>query len=182
MPRRSTPVATFLRLPWRDRGLLAEATGWLLVARLALLLVPFRRLAPWLGRAMSESPKVSRRGDELSARVGWAVRTASRRTPWQTKCFAEAIAGKAMLKRRRVDSTLYLGLRKDDVGELQAHAWLRCGGRVITGGRTSGGFTVVATFAEELPRTGGSAPSTRHRHGTHGTDRGRPDRADLSRP
>jgi hypothetical protein len=155
MPHRSTPVATFLRLPWRDRGLLAEAAGWLLVAWLALLLVPFLRLAPWLGQTRGESPEVNRREHQLCARVGWAVRTASRRTPWETKCFAEAIAGKAMLKRRGVDSTLYLGLRKDDGCELQAHAWLHCGARVITGGHASGGFTVVAKFAEKVPRAGG---------------------------
>ncbi len=154
MPRRSTPVATFLRLSWRDRGLLAEAAGWLLLARLALRLVPFRRLAPWLGRTRAESLHGDQPGDAQSARVGWAVRTASRRAPWETRCFAEAIAGKAMLKRRRVDSTLYLGLRKADDGEIQAHAWLRCGARTITGGRTSGGFTVIATFAEEWPRAG----------------------------
>jgi hypothetical protein len=40
---------------------------------------------------------------------------------------------------------LYLGLARGEAGELQAHAWLRCGTAVVTGGDYSD-YTVMASF------------------------------------
>ena len=59
------------------------------------------------------------------------------------------MAGKAILRTRGISSTLYLGVDLDDDKDLQAHAWLRCGDKVLTGERPSAGFTVVAHFAEQ---------------------------------
>jgi len=123
---------------------------WLAVARLSLL-VPFRWLAPRLGETMAESSEDDGREADLGQRVAWAVRVASRYTPWATRCLAEAIAAKAMLRLRGVPTTLYLGLAKDEAGNLSAHAWLRCGRRYLTGEKTMDGFTVVAKFAEAPP-------------------------------
>ena len=86
--------------------------------------------------------------DSRAYRIGWAVRTMSRRTPWNSNCLAQAIAAKRMLRRRGTACTLYLGLAKDAHDELAAHAWLRCGNRVLTGGRLSQRqYTVVSTFS-----------------------------------
>ena len=142
-------IGRFFRLSWRRRLLLVEAAAWLGIARLAVLLLPFRWLAPRFGRKMAESPASDPREADVGRRVAWAVRIASRHTPWHNKCLGEAIAGKAMLRRRGVASTLYLGLAKAESGGLEAHAWLRCGSRILTGGGLSQSYTVVATFAEE---------------------------------
>ena len=140
----------FMALPRADRDCLVEAGLWLGIARLAILVLPFRWVAPRLGRHMARSPEETRAvSAELLDRISWAVATASCHLPWDCLCLAQAIAGKAMLKCRRVPSTLYLGLVKDGVTQLQAHAWLRCGGRILTGQRGMTGFTVIATFAEE---------------------------------
>lgn len=138
------------RLSWAERGLLLEAVVWLGLARLAVLTVPFRRMAPWLGRHMAESaPAVDTATEHCALRLGWAVRTMSCLTPWNSNCLAQAMAVTRMLQRRGMVSTLYLGLRQDDAHELQAHAWVRCGSVVLTGGRRSPQlYTVVATFAE----------------------------------
>ncbi len=141
-------IGRFLRLSWRRRLLLVEAAAWLAIARLAILLLPFRWLTPHFGRTMAESPASDPRAADVGRWVAWAVGIASRTTPWHNKCLGEAIAGKAMLRRRGVASTLYLGLAKADSGDLEAHAWLRCGSRILTGGGLSEGYTVVAKFAE----------------------------------
>ena len=47
----------FLALPHADRGCLIEAGFWLGIARLAILLLPFRWFAPCLGRHMGRSPE-----------------------------------------------------------------------------------------------------------------------------
>ena len=134
------------RLRRGDRTLLVEACGWLALARVAVLVVPFRRLAPHLGTAATESDR-DEPLDEMARRVGWAVRAASRVTPWKTPCLAEAIAGQRMLRRRGIPSTLYMGLSKDGQA-LAAHAWLRCGPAILTGRAERGQFTAVASFAQ----------------------------------
>lgn len=142
----------FLDLPHADRICLSEAGVWLGVARLAILFLPFRWLALGLGKQMALSAEMPEEtSTELLDRISWAVATASRHLPWNCTCLAQAIAGKAMLKSRGVPSTLYLGLAKNGETQLQAHAWLRCGERIITGWQGMGRYTVIATFAEDGP-------------------------------
>lgn len=145
---RRLPIRKLLRISWRERLLLLEAVGWLALARLALLIVPFRRIAPRLGRTTGDTLPDDPRSEQVGQQIARAVQVASRYTPWETKCLAQAMAGKAMLRLRRVPSTLYLGLAKDEAGQLEAHAWLRCGSRVLTGESARERFTVVAKFAE----------------------------------
>jgi hypothetical protein len=131
---------------WR---LLVEAAVLLGVARLAVWFVPFRRLAAHLGDEMVESPAVDT--EELRAAalpIGWAVRTLGRRLPWMSQCLVQAVAVTWMLQRRRLPSTLYFGLAKDDDGTLKAHAWVRSGEKILTGAKGHLDFRVVATFAE----------------------------------
>lgn len=140
-------LAKAWQLGWAQRGALLEALVWLGLARLALLVLPFRRIAPWLGTQMAQTEESATPQEEaLAQEIGWAVRAAARRTPWQSACLAQAISGKAMLRRRGVASTLYLGLARGEGGALQAHAWLRCGRAVVTGGDYSD-YTVMASFA-----------------------------------
>jgi hypothetical protein len=73
-----------------------------------------------------------------------AIAAASRHTPWRSNCLARAIAAKVMLRRRRVASTLYLGVRVED-GALTAHAWLGCDRSVPIGTDGLSNYTVVWT-------------------------------------
>jgi hypothetical protein len=130
-----------------ERRLFVEAYCFLAISRMMILTVPFRRIAPWLGRTMAESPHDASQQLVLAQKISWAVQTAGRHTPWESKCLAQAIAAKMMLRRRQIPGTLYLGLAKDEQGELSAHAWLRCGDLILTGGQNLEGYTTIATFA-----------------------------------
>jgi hypothetical protein len=111
--------------------LLLEAFCLLGLARATVLTIPVKRFAALLGRLHVETPAESSPRQEAAAqRVEWAIRAASTRTPWDSNCFAQAIAGKLMLRARGVSSTLYLGVKKEQ-GELEAHAWLRAGARIV---------------------------------------------------
>lgn len=133
-----------------ERAFLLEAALWLGIARLATLVLPFRWIAPLLGRKMAESaPGAGAVPAIMLDRVSWAVAAASRNLPWKCACLAQALAGKVMLQRRGVPSTLYLGLAKSGEAGLQAHAWLRCGERILTGRQGMEGFTVITSFAGE---------------------------------
>jgi hypothetical protein len=143
----------FTRLSRTERRLFLEAVLWLGIFRAALLAVPFRRLAPHLGVHMTETPSGAESSDRLmmAREVAGAVNRASRQVPWAAKCLVQALAGKKMLQRRGVASTLYLGLAKGADQDLQAHAWLRCGDQIILGGGGLQRFTVISTFGPDAP-------------------------------
>jgi hypothetical protein len=134
-----------LRLLASRDGLRAgEALAFLALARIAVVALPFRVLEPRLGVRRAETPATERL-DPVSRRVAWAIAVAARRTPWRSACLEQAIAAKAMLRRRGIASTLYLGVAKDP---FVAHAWLRVGAMNVTGGQDIGRYAVVASFAD----------------------------------
>jgi len=138
------------RLSWRERAALGEALVSLAAARLALVFIPIKKLAPHLGapHAQSSDTFALPQARAQAQRVQWAVRATSRRVPWRSVCFDQAVAAKWMLRRRALSSTLYLGVARDAQKEMLAHAWLRCGDLYVTGAPQHQRFTVVATFAE----------------------------------
>lgn len=145
---------TARRTSGKEWRLLAEAGGLLVVARLAVWFVPFRRLATHLGDEMAESPAADTEAQRAAAApIGWAVRTLGRRLPGMSQCLVQAVAATWMLQRRRIPSTLYFGMARDSSGKVTAHAWVRCGTQVLTGAKKRHEFTVVATFAAPLLAT-----------------------------
>lgn len=139
----------FLALPWASRACLLEALLALMAARLAMALLPFRRIASWLGRTGAESPSVvSPTSTDTATRVGWAVRAIAPWVPWDSRCLAQALAGAWMLRRRGIPTTLYLGVRKEPGKDFSAHAWLRCGTGIVTGAPGHRSFEVIACFAQ----------------------------------
>jgi Transglutaminase-like superfamily len=142
-------LMSFIRLPWPEKYLFTEAYCLTGVVRLAVLLLPFRWLSPMLGQHMLESPAQEDAANlEAARRVGRVVEKASRNTPWESKCLVQAIVGKLLLRQRGISSTLYLGVGQEAGKGLVAHAWLRSGGVILTGGRGREQFTVVGKFAD----------------------------------
>lgn len=139
-----------LALTWHDRLLLLEASLWLGLARAAVLSFPFR----WLVRGLRQQHGMTPETEDAAIQhrcqqIAWAIRVVSSRTPWDSNCLAQALAGKIMLRRRGIVSTLYLGVAKGERGTLDAHAWLRSGTFILTGGGNLSRYAVTATFADE---------------------------------
>jgi hypothetical protein len=131
------------------KAILVEAALALATARVAIMIFPFRRIAPGLAKATPQ--QMTARDPELAQHVrltAWAIQAAERRLPWKSSCLVQAIAGKWMLRRRHVPSALYLGVDKGAEKSLEAHAWLRAGGVILTGGPGHQRFSVIATFEE----------------------------------
>ena len=138
----------FARLTFVEKLLLLEAALFMALVRPAILLLPFRWIAPLLGHERLESPLEISPAQVFKARqIGWAVVTMSYRTFWQATCLVQAVAAQLMLKRRGISGTIYLGAIKDKENKLLAHAWVRCGCEILTGASGSKQFTVIATFA-----------------------------------
>lgn len=131
------------RLTWRDRMMVIEALLFLGLARATILFIPFKRVAPHLGEAQQET--ASGASDPIAQRVAYAIYLVCRHTPWDSNCFAQALAGHLMLRLRQTASTLYLGVHKEG-DNFTAHAWLRNGDFIVTGGNGHERYTVIARY------------------------------------
>jgi hypothetical protein len=146
-------VAKWNRLDWSQRLVLLEAAWYLAAAQAAVHLLPFRWISPRLG-SLGETNierSITQEQQREAQQVGWAVTALARYFPWDAKCLAQAVAGKWMLQRRDIPSTLYLGVERVHSGEkwLEAHAWLRCGTDIVTGEPQHERFKVLAAFTED---------------------------------
>lgn len=110
--------------------------------------VPFRRIAAWLGTAGAESP-VTVTAEEIrtAEAVGWTVGVLGHRVPWDGRCLAQALAATAMLRRRGIEGTVSFGACEGGSTGFSAHAWLRVGSCVVTGGPAHEQFKTFTTFA-----------------------------------
>jgi hypothetical protein len=114
---------------WRD---LVRAAVELAIARRAL---DRRSIGDLLSpRAAQKSAPAALTPAEarLVERVAYAVSRTGARVPWRADCLVQALAARRWLERHGVASNLYIGVRNE--GEFAAHAWLKVGDEVVTGG------------------------------------------------
>ena len=138
----------------RRRALLIEAAIWLLLARVALLAVPFPTLARRLGafvpptdaRVTLAGRDASSRDAQLAEEIGWATVRAARHVPFRAVCLPQAMAARIMLRRRGVASVLHFGAAKGRDRPIDAHAWLDAAGVEVTGYPVAGQFAEIACF------------------------------------
>ncbi|SFD66641.1 Transglutaminase-like superfamily protein [Lentibacillus persicus] len=132
--------------------LLFEAYFYLAWGRV-LKSVPFSKIAPLLGESMQQtSLDPDKTYKRKLSEISQAIQIMSKYTFWESECLVKAIAALKMLERRNIESTLYLGMTKDESGQLLAHAWLRSGPFYLTGVEGMERFTVVSMFAKTLSK------------------------------
>jgi hypothetical protein len=145
-----TRLQAFLRLPARRKRALCEAAVSLAAAQFLVAFVPYPRWAPLLGPIVHESvPDAAVRERAAASEVAWAVETAARHLPWNAVCLPRAMAAKWMLARRKVPSTLHLGVRPLDgrtVNAAALHAWLSVGREVLIGGEVAERFSALVRY------------------------------------
>jgi hypothetical protein len=138
----------------RRRALFLEAVALLALVRLALICVPFTRLARRLGtfvppaddRVGKARVHTSAAHALLAQDVGWAVARAARYAPFAAVCLPQAIAARSMLKRRGVSSAMHFGAANFGQGPFDSHAWLDAAGVKVTGYPEAEGFIAIACF------------------------------------
>jgi hypothetical protein len=131
-------------------NLLFQALVALLMAAFWVRCMPFRRLAPRLGDSGRESALGMPEGQDAWVRdVEWAVHALARRMIPQPTCLMQAAAAKAILDWRGIPATVYLGVRPaaGDGRQVDAHAWLRCGSRIVTGKLEASRYSPLAWFS-----------------------------------
>jgi hypothetical protein len=140
------------RRTWAERWLLVEAAWWLAFMATALRLAPFKRMTAWLGLELATEAQpglLSAPRPEITT-VGWAVRAVAAPIPGKGTCLAQALAAVQMLRRRGFgDFVLTLGVAlapEEGKPGIEAHAWLRYGDLILTGGAGHQRFKPISTF------------------------------------
>ena len=142
-------------VPVREAFILQEAFLLLGLARLMTVTMKFSWFSRVLGRQLPREPKAPDEAQLARAReVASAILQMCQRAPWKTRCLVRAITAQLMLGRRRINSTLYLGVTRSEKNPIKAHAWVKCGGMFLTGERPAGDYTVVAMFSNEFDGIG----------------------------
>lgn len=130
-----------------DIFLSAEALFFLILFRIGLRLLPFRRILRSITRHKSDVQPVLASPDpeayNTALRVRWAVEAVSRNAPAGFVCFPQALAAYSMLRRRGISSTIVYGVGHSHIGKLIAHAWLTLGDRVVVGREGFEGFQPI---------------------------------------
>jgi hypothetical protein len=140
----------YTRISSARKMLLWEALAALAIARLAMAFLPFRRIAAWLGTAGAEGPATATAEETRTAQeIGWAVGALARRVPWDGRCLAQALAATGMLRRRGLEGTVSFGARSGELAGFDAHAWLRLGSCMVTGGPGHKRFQTFTTFSRK---------------------------------
>ena len=105
-----------------ERGGFVRAWAHLLVADLALLVLPVPRVAALLRLVPG------RRKDGLPAvRLARLVESAARHHLRPMTCLTRSLALQALLRRQGIEADLRIGVRRED-GLLRAHAWVEHAG------------------------------------------------------
>lgn len=149
-------VSKFLSLPLSEQFLFVQAWCLLGRARLGILTVSFKRLVRHLQhhREMMDDPPLAPGQLETARRIGQLVATAARHTPWQSLCLAQVLVAQRLLARHGIPGQFFLGVAKDmgdsvDRPQMEAHAWLGCGGVIVNGAPGHEAYTVVSAFSWE---------------------------------
>ncbi len=140
-----TALSKLRRRTGAERKMLLAAFFWLTLTRIAIAIVPFERIARWIHLTPGEDTASNLA--PLAETIGWAVQVAASRTPWTSTCLAQALAGTVLLRQQQLPGTLYLGVKKNRLNQVDAHAWLRSGDRVLTGNQNLQQYAVVGKFS-----------------------------------
>lgn len=119
---------------WQRWTLRLEAVIFVALARLILVVLPFRRLKPFLSRPLSSPPAPAKEQAIATASIQAAILWVWRRGMLRDSCFHRAIAAHLMLRRRRVPTWFHYGAATVAARGLTGHVWLTSAIGPVVGG------------------------------------------------
>lgn len=84
----------------------------------------------------TEPAALSTKQTAILERIAYIIPAMGSRVPWKSDCLVQALAAHRWLARAGIVSDVCIGARNDQSG-FEAHAWLRVGERIVTGGDIS---------------------------------------------
>ena len=142
-------IKKFASLTSAEKKLFIEAYITLGIMRAAILVLSFKRITRSLEHypEQKKPPVLDPRDLTMALAVGKAVERASSHTPWESACLVQVLSAQRMLQKRSIEGVFYLGAAKAKQSreKIEAHAWLQCDHRIITGAEGHEKYTVLST-------------------------------------
>jgi hypothetical protein len=136
-----------VELPPFERRLFVDAMVTLVVLLVSLRVAPTR----WVfRRVLARGGRAATRPNGLGPEdVGLAVTRASRLVPRAT-CLPQALTAMWLLGRRGHPATMRIGVKRGESGSFIAHAWVECSDRIVVGGPSVQGYSVLPSLDSAL--------------------------------
>ena len=122
---------------WQRKGLLTQATLLLSVLRLSLAWLPYLKVRQWVVETSQPKGREINNPEAYQARLVWAIQLAGRFLLGDKPCLPQALAMQWFLRRVGIQTSLNIGVRKDELRGISAHAWVEKEGEIIIGGTMS---------------------------------------------
>lgn len=142
-------VRKYYSIDKTERRILNRTFIWLVYAFVLVRFIPLRWFNSMLGEYNNTKAEVDLNTDQIQLIEieKKNLRRLKKFLPWKVKCFEEAITAKKVLNRYNIESTLFLGVAKEEESNLKAHAWLKSGEVFVTGERGYTNYTVVGFYS-----------------------------------
>ena len=121
----------FLQLRFSEKILLFRVWCILIIVRSALALKPFKKVRDWLDDYSTPQKKLQNKIDPK--RLAWLVDVAGRFVFRDKPCLTTALVLQMLLARRGHPTNIKIGIRKNEKGKIQAHAWLLHDEEIVIG-------------------------------------------------
>jgi len=126
-------LTRFLSRSGPERLLLLRVAALQCAIRLALRLLPFRRVIAVVNRLSNTRLHGRARTRFTPEQLACAVSTTSGRLFRDAPCLTQALAVKVLYGRRGLPASVRIGVRRLPESGFQAHAWVESGGSVVVG-------------------------------------------------
>jgi hypothetical protein len=136
-------IKQFFKLDVSRQFLLIEASIYSIWAFFLIRLFSFKKYIHWL-----KNPKQIKHKPKAITEVKKTIYLINKHAFWPTTCYTEAIACRLIFKRKKIKSSIYFGVKKDEKGKLLAHAWTIANNELVTGIGHIEQYTVVWTFED----------------------------------
>jgi Transglutaminase-like superfamily len=142
-------VSRLWSYPASRKLLFLEAFVVSTIAKLMVIGLPFRIIQKVFGFKVYQaniSFSENSNTDHSVKVVFQTIDSISRHVFWTNTCLVRSITVKYLLRRRKINALLYLGLAKDEKGQLKAHAWVKVPETGLVYDDGSGEYTTVAVL------------------------------------
>jgi hypothetical protein len=126
-------LTRFPRMSRMERLLLLRVAALQCVIRVALRLMPFRRVVAAVNRQARTRIRGRARTRFTPEQLARAVSLTSRRLFRDAPCLTQALAVKVLYCRRGFPASVRIGVRRLPENGFEAHAWVESDGRVVVG-------------------------------------------------
>ena len=128
-----------------EKGLTFKAYFYSYIFRFCITHFQMNKIEKMLGIKGEESKiEESIENINYAKLVAFHVNRVTEHMPWKAKCLTRSLTIARLLKEKKIDSTIYLGVAKENE-VMSAHSWIRCG-KLYLSDPIIGKYTPVATF------------------------------------